>query len=303
MSFVDAQHGWAAGASSVLRTTNGGLSWSVATVGSGDWTLDAESLSFVDAQHGWVAGVLPAKTTLNGPRGCVYATDDGGATWTRQYVHDYISMHSVWFTDLRHGWVTGDQKQIMRTTDGGETWSKCEVVTEWADDTSMNDIMLTDSTHGWAVGTYGYILATSDGQHWVEENSGTTRTLHGVSFVDQGHGWVVGEGGVILEDPGPLCRAPYRSVARRGRMATLKFVVSDAASVRVKVTVVIRGSNGSRAKTLVLRNQRPNRVLKATFRCRLARGHVPLLRLRLRQRRQQGGGAGDQQAHRALIAR
>jgi photosystem II stability/assembly factor-like uncharacterized protein len=84
----------------------------------------------------------------------------------------------------------------------------------------MNDIMLIDNRHGWCVGTKGYILGTSDGQHWVEENAGTTRDLHGVSFVDEGHGWVVGAGGVVLEDPGPLCRAPYGGTSRPSSVAS-----------------------------------------------------------------------------------
>lgn len=272
VDFIDTQHGWIAGAGSVLATVDGGLTWTSSYVGTGEWAATIESVSFVDAQHGWAAGVLPAKMTINGPRGCVYGTDDGGATWTREYVHDYLRMHSVWFSDLQHGWVTGAQKQIIRTTDGGETWDKCTVLTEWADDTSMNSIMFIDDRHGWAVGTGGYILATSDGEHWVEENSGTTRDLYGVSFVDEGHGWVVGAGGVILEDPGPLCRAPSKCVVRRGKKASLKCRVSDAAAVRVTVTIVIRNSRNRRVKTLELRNKLPNRTLTATFRCRLARG-------------------------------
>jgi hypothetical protein len=136
----------------------------------------------------------------------------------------------------------------------------------------MNDIMLTDPRHGWAVGTDGYILATSDGQHWIEEDSGATRTLQGVSFVDEGHGWVVGDGGLILEDPGPLCKAPYKCVVRRGQMATLRFRVSDAAAVKVRVVIKIRDRGGRVCKQIRMNGLRPNRVLKATFRCDLRRG-------------------------------
>jgi hypothetical protein len=96
--------------------------------------------------------------------------------------------------------------------------------------------------------------------------------LRGVSFVDEGHGWVVGAGGIILEDPGPLCRAPSKCTVKRGGTATLKFLVSDAAAVKVHVTIIIRNSRGSRAKKFELYRQAPNRVLKKSFHCTLPRG-------------------------------
>jgi hypothetical protein len=83
---------------------------------------------------------------------------------------------------------------------------------------------------------------------------------------------VVGQGGVILEDPGPICRAPHKSVVRRGRIATLRCKVSDAAVVRVTVTIRVRDRLHRVVKRLVLRNRAPNKMLSARFRCRLARG-------------------------------
>jgi photosystem II stability/assembly factor-like uncharacterized protein len=268
VSFIDAQRGWAAGGSTVLATDDGGLTWVDSSVNDGTWTPDIESVSFVNATHGWVAGYAPAQ--VGGDPGCVFATTDGGVTWERQFNERRI--HSVFFIDEDYGWLAGDGKLLRRTTDGGATWKACGIITEYSDDTSLRDVMAIDRTHGWAVGTKGYILATSDGEHWVEENAGAKRVLNGVSFVDEGHGWVVGEGGMILEDPGPLCRAPNSCVVRRGQIATIKCLVSDAAAVKVNVTIRIRNSRGRIVQRLDLKGRAPNRVLKASFRCRLVRG-------------------------------
>src|SRR5262245_39316293 len=48
--------------------------------------------------------------------------------------------------------------------------------------------------HGWIAGKDGTILHSSnEGYTWTAQTSGTTSTLHSVSFVDTLNGWVVGE--------------------------------------------------------------------------------------------------------------
>ena len=59
---------------------------------------------------------------------------------------------------------------------------------------------------------------------------------------------------------------------RKGSIATLKYKVSDAAVVRLTVTIRIRNSRNHLVKKLVLTNRPPNRLLSAKFRCRLNRG-------------------------------
>ena len=275
VGFLDAEHGWAAGSNSVFRTTDGGLAWTEAAVGSGEWTLDAASVDFVDATHGWVAGSTPGHTEYGRASGVVYATQDGGATWTRQDVA-LGAVHAVEFVDDQYGWAAYEGGGFMRTTDGGSTWENCRIITDDYPIMHINDLCFIDRIHGWGVGTAGVIFATADGQNWILENSGARRDLYGVSFVDRAHGWVVGDGGLILEDPGPLVNAPYRCVVRRGRLATLRFKVSTAAVVRVNVKIRIRNAR-RQVMSIDLRNQRPNQWLKATFRCTLRKGTYSFL--------------------------
>ena len=49
------------------------------------------------------------------------------------------------------------------------------------------------------MGSYGTILQTRDGgTTWVAQDSGTTKTLYGVSFTDANTGTAVGNDGTIL---------------------------------------------------------------------------------------------------------
>jgi len=66
--FVDADRGWAAGAEgSVLRTTEGGATWTPSSTETG---VALFALSFVDSDTGWVVGESDN----------AFATKDGGVT-------------------------------------------------------------------------------------------------------------------------------------------------------------------------------------------------------------------------------
>ena len=73
------------------------------------------------------------------------------------------------------------QREIFRTTDGGEHWiPQANPGTEF-----LFDVSFTDTNNGTAVGDQRAILRTTDGgKNCVPQASGTTKTLYGVSFTD-----------------------------------------------------------------------------------------------------------------------
>src|SRR6266508_6011113 len=99
------------------------------------------------------------------------------------------------FVDANTGTVVGEYGTIVRTTDGGNSWTiqaSGTTQTLWA-------VSFTDANNGTAVGEGGVILRTTDGgAHWVSQPSGTTLQLRGVSFSDSNNGTSVGEGGTII---------------------------------------------------------------------------------------------------------
>src|SRR5581483_3777188 len=89
------------------------------------------------------------------------------------------------FVDANTGTVVGEYGTIVRTTDGGNSW------TIQANDTTQTlwDVSFTDVSHGTAVGEGGTIVTTTDGgANWVTQPSGTTLQLRGVSFTDASNG-------------------------------------------------------------------------------------------------------------------
>ena len=81
LDFVDASRGWLVGmlladsTSVVLRTEDGGASWSQAGESIDDAIGDVD---FVDAQRGWLSG--------DG----VWSTEDGGETWVQAHREDRL---------------------------------------------------------------------------------------------------------------------------------------------------------------------------------------------------------------------
>jgi hypothetical protein len=60
---------------------------------------------------------------------------------------------------------------------------------------NLNDISMTDANNCTAVGNSGLILRTTDGgNNWIQQTSGTSYSLYGVSFYDNNNGMAVGSG-------------------------------------------------------------------------------------------------------------
>ena len=76
------------------------------------------------------------------------------------------------------GWAVGTHGTIMKTTDGGLTWSSQFAPTE----AHLFGLAAVDRTTAWAVGEGGVILHTVDGgATWRQQVSGTTEGLFAVS--------------------------------------------------------------------------------------------------------------------------
>ena len=88
-------------------------------------------------------------------------------------------LSSVSFVDANIGTAVGDAGTILRTTDGGATWTPQQSnTTSW-----LFGVSFGDANHGVAVGNFSTMLRTTDGGFtWIESLSPTN--LLAVCFVD-----------------------------------------------------------------------------------------------------------------------
>lgn len=221
--FINEHIGYAVGNySSVLRTTDGGITWTscdsiqraiVRPEGLPDAVLTFTHVQFLDERRGWVAGNFVGRGVVR--PGGVFATEDGGATWKRcpiPFATTTADITSLRFIDARRGFVVsemyrGDARFVTLhlTNDGGATWSERRTAVP-----GFHVTHFLDERTGWTIGALlardssappyeVAIWATRDGgRTWREEKTLAGTQIYGAFFLDSQTGWAVGQGGTVL---------------------------------------------------------------------------------------------------------
>jgi photosystem II stability/assembly factor-like uncharacterized protein len=167
-AFVDRSTVWAASdpavtggnAVSVYLSKDGGDSWSPAgtVLSEACWP---ELLAAVDAAHAW----LVSPDCVQNPRGALLRTVDGGASWQEvspmsegnyEYLRFFTASDGLAVRTVcpRSPVSSNDecQKQLLRTRDGGHTWTT-EVIPPVT--SGFEEYRFIDLWHGWRVDTVG----------------------------------------------------------------------------------------------------------------------------------------------------
>lgn len=169
----------------ILKTTDGGQSWSFYRLSGSFFSLHMKSIYFSDGAHGWAVGTA----------GAVERTTDGGSTWILSYPvqrPETRFLNSVVFIDTLRGYSVGTGGVILQTSDGGLTWQHYD---SWANIGSNNsDVHFINSDTGWIVSTFILYRTTDKGEHWENQN------VYGwhIDCVDGGNCWAVSGGGNIV---------------------------------------------------------------------------------------------------------
>jgi photosystem II stability/assembly factor-like uncharacterized protein len=215
VTFADAEHGWAVGASeyfgeggAIFATTDGGATWEPQ---KSNLAGSLSGVCFIDAKTGWAISDYP-DAWADGANTAIERTMDGGETWIPLYVASGASLSAVQFLDADTGWASGtfgsefsnsSKPMLFSTANGGFTWTAHRLP---KDAPSMTGLQFVSSSEGWAVGTdydwkteveTGWALHTTDGgATWTRVDALTDALPNVVHFIDAGHGYVAGDDGV-----------------------------------------------------------------------------------------------------------
>lgn len=196
MFFLNDNTGWIAGSDTLIKTVNGGNTWTFLSSTSGRTPF------FLNASTGWMgSGNNNAKKTTNGgvnwtnvpmPQPClagvihfvnsttgfvrgvrvvqdstyIFKTTNSGLNW---FVQSGLNKYydAVYFLDENNIYLAGLNGTFTRTTDGGLTWGGSDINT-FEDFLAVNFVNLNT---GYIVGSYGARFKTTNGGlNWEDQS-------------------------------------------------------------------------------------------------------------------------------------
>ncbi|MFH0991901.1 MAG: YCF48-related protein [bacterium] len=154
--FLDANQGIYGADSRTLRyTTDGGATWQTPTINghpaSVSQTGTIYAIRIIDATHAWALG-----------NKMIYFSADLGKTWT--YIpHSFTGTDTLFydinFKDANVGYVVGYKGIVMKTTNGGTSWTN---LTDIPPEQTLNGIEFDKSGNPWAYTASGWVFTTAN---------------------------------------------------------------------------------------------------------------------------------------------
>jgi photosystem II stability/assembly factor-like uncharacterized protein len=157
---------------------------------------------FFVGERGWAVG----------GKGALLETADGGESWQLLRPPTDDALQDVFFTDERTGFIVcvrsvyspmkvGEPRSyLLKTTDGGDTWTRVDVVGAGEDSLQLARVRFADARRGWVFGEEGALYSTEDGgATWARLRLPTRHLLLGAQLSDARRGWLVGAGRTLLQ--------------------------------------------------------------------------------------------------------
>ncbi|HPN35562.1 MAG TPA: FlgD immunoglobulin-like domain containing protein [bacterium] len=182
LHFMDENTGVIVGDSLVIRTTDGGETWS--SVYPGTAWINFRGVYFPSATVGYAFGSYDhvAKTT------------NSGATWSLLGTGSGHYLNNGFFVTDLLGWVITDAGGITKTTDGGVTWTMQSSGTG----RQLFGIHFVNADTGMVVGDRIILRTTNGGANWTTVHTDSTGLFRNVTFVTPQLGIIVGDKPWIL---------------------------------------------------------------------------------------------------------
>ncbi len=224
--------------SGVLRTEDGGRSWTPVEGRPGEW----QCAWFLNPQSGVVAGRISQRALLHGDQIVAAPNQFGGIQ----------SWRSARLNTDSPSWLVGDGAQVLASDDAGVTWREPQTALA----PSLRDFVdfhavSTVGSHVWIAGAPGSVVwhSPDGGGHWVPFPTGVSLPVRSLHFIDPQSGWAVGDLGVILRttDGGRSWRA---NSAGQRRVAMLA-VVPRVGRIPFGVLARYSGEHGYRSAVRV----------------------------------------------------
>jgi len=143
---------------------------------------------YFKGNYGWAVGY----------NGTILQNIDGlGNTWYPLSSGTTKQLLSVFFFDQLNGWIVGQDKTVLHTTDGGTHWNSSYPTGS----EQYFSVYFTSLLNGWIAGaanTNGVIKKTTDGGTTWTNSLIPTNRMNSIKFIDENIGCAVGDAGKIF---------------------------------------------------------------------------------------------------------
>ena len=131
-----------------------------------------------------------------GERGHILLTSNNGKKWKQQPSPTRRTLNAVYWVNSRLVWAAGHQSVLLRSQDGGESWTKIKVLDD--PETAFLDVLFVDPKKGFIVGSYGKLFSTNDGgEKWTEKAQDEDPHFYQLTKAPGGSLWLIGEFGTV----------------------------------------------------------------------------------------------------------
>lgn len=138
---TDEMTGYITGYGVVMKTTDGGNTWSYLDIRNDNFT----GIHIIGNEI-WVCGIA----------GSIFHSTDSGNSWDKlrngnSVTNGNFTLKDIYFADNMLGWAVGEKGLVIQTTDGGNSWTRYETFTKKA----LHDICPTPDGHLMVAGDDG----------------------------------------------------------------------------------------------------------------------------------------------------
>jgi photosystem II stability/assembly factor-like uncharacterized protein len=198
-------------------TTNGGTNWNLSPtspIATNEYGV-INAFDFIDTNYIWVGS---ANTVTTGTTSNIFRTTNGiNGTWSTAVVPGTAGTQGLYyqaigFTDINNGLAGSSEGDIVKTTDGGATWTAVSPPAAlsvfsaigmygFKDGSNVIRMSAVDAT------AYHCFKTTDFGSTWTEEvlpAEGATGGIQHMQFVNANLGFSGGQGGTIMKFTGTV---------------------------------------------------------------------------------------------------
>ncbi len=168
----------------MLSTDDGGRIWTI-----NQWGGYSSSLNHISFSNG--------RGIVTGDNGVIITTSNEGLEWQLQVLNEakrknrHVNLNNVTFATPMAAWIVGDQGVVLKSDDGGKTWTNKRF-----QENNYHAVHFMDKNTGIIAGDGGVIVRTSDGgNQWLRKNIARGRVNHLTSYDNKL--WIFGNNGLL----------------------------------------------------------------------------------------------------------